>query len=57
MLPGGPLNVAHVPLNPLIVAVPFDPITISLPQVLEMVLVHVVILFGANQSSFVRLVE
>ncbi len=31
MLPGGPLNVAHVPLNPLIVAVPFGPITISIP--------------------------
>ena len=29
MLPGGPLNVAHVP--PIIVAVQFDPITISLP--------------------------
>ena len=31
MVSGGTLNVVHVPLNPLIVAVPFGPITISLP--------------------------
>jgi len=26
-----PLNVVHVPLNPIIVSVQFDPITISIP--------------------------